>query len=417
LSKTRRQEDTLRPIQLVEQHIIHRDNPCWRSIDAASFAAKNIYNAANYRVRQAYIREGKYIGYAELDKQFKQADLLPDQQLPSKVVQQVLRQLDSAWQSFFAAREEYALHPDKFTGRPRLPRYRHTTDGRNLLVYVEKAYFKRDLQQGRVRLSGLGVVAQTQQRRIDQVRIVPHKTHYTVEVVYTTAIEPQAHLHPEWVAGGDLGIDTLLALTSNKPGFVPLLVNGRPLKAINQRYNKHCAALQCCLPEQRFTSHQLDAITDKRNWRIKTELHRCSALIIAALVKAGIGTLVIGKNDGWKQEVNMGKRTNQTFVSIPHTQFIQMLTYKAQLAGIKVIVTEESYTSKCSFLDLEPIGRHDMYAGKRVKRSLFRASDGRYIHADVNGAYNILRKVVPNAFADGIGAAVVQPVRVYPRAN
>src|SRR5205085_797445 len=154
---------------------------------------------------------------------------------------------------------------------------------------------------------------------------------------------------------------------------------------------------------------QIEAINDNRNRRIKTALHRCSRLIIDTLVKAGIGTLVIGKNDGWKQQVNLGRRTNQNFVSIPHAQFIDMLTYKAQLVGIRVIVTEESYTSKCSFLDLEDICKHETYAGKRIKRGLFRAADGHTIHADVNGSYNILRKVVPNAFANGIGAAVVQP--------
>ncbi len=404
-------------VQLVEQHSIGRDHRLWQAIDAASFAAKNIYNAANYRVRQAYTRQGRSIGYAEMDKQFKQADLLPDQQLPSKVVQQVLRQLDGDWQNFFAALAEWKVHPEKFTGRPRLPRYKHKTDGRNLLVYVEKAYFKRELAQGRVRLSGLGVVAKTKQRVIDQVRIVPHKTHYTVEVVYSQAVKPAENLNPALVAAGDLGIDTLLALTSNQPGFVPLLVSGRPLKAINQGYNQHRAELQSRLKADQHTSRQLEAMTDHRNRRLQTELHRCSRLIIDTLLKAGIGTLVIGKNAGWKQEVNLGSRTNQNFVSIPHAQFIDMLTYKARLVGIRVIVTDESYTSKCSFLDLEPIGQHDVYAGKRVKRGLFRARDGRLIQADVNGSYNILRKVVPNAFANGIGAAAVQPVRVYPRAN
>lgn len=404
-------------MQLVEQHLIRRDHPLWEAIDAASFAAKNIYNAANYRLRQVYIHEGRYISYAELEKQFKQSALLPDQQLPSKVVQQVLRQLDHDWQSFFAAQAEYKRQPDKFTGRPRLPRYKHKREGRQVLSYVEKAYFKRDLAQGRVRLSGIGVVAQTKQRSIDQVRIVPHKTHYSVEVVYSHIIQPAKHLKPELVAAGDLGIDTLLALTSNQPGFVPLLVSGRPLKAINQGYNQRRADLQRRLQTGQHTSRQLEAVTDKRNRRIKMELHRCSRLIIDTLLHASIGTLVIGKNDGWKQEVALGRRTNQNFVSIPHTQFIGMLIYKAQLVGIRVIVTEESYTSKCSFLDLEDISKHDTYAGKRIKRGLFRAADGRTLQADVNASYNILRKVVPNAFANGIGAAVVQPVRVYPRPN
>ncbi len=404
-------------VQRVEQHILWPGDPVWQAIDAASFAAKNLYNAANFRVRQAYIFEGRYLPYETLEKGFKQADLLDDQRLPSKVVQQVLRQLDQDWQSFFAALAEWKDCPEKFSGRPRLPKYKHKTDGRQLLVYVEKAYFKRDLARGLIQLSGLGVVAQTKQRAIDQVRIVPHKTHYTVEVVYTQPIEPAKNLKRNLTAAADLGVDTLCALTSDKPGFVPLLVNGRVIKAINQGYNQRRAELQSRLPVNQHTSRQLEAITDNRNLCIRTELHRCSRLIVDTLVRAGIGTLVIGKNQGWKQAVALGSRTNQNFVSIPHAQFIDMLTYKARLVGIQVIVSEESYTSKCSFLDLEPVGKHESYAGKRVKRGLFRAADGRFINADVNGAYNILRKVIPNAFADGIGAAVVQPVRVYPRAN
>lgn len=131
----------------------------------------------------------------------------------------------------------------------------------------------------------------------------------------------------------------------------------------------------------------------------------------------GMGTLVIGKNDGWKQNVRLGKRNNQNFVQIPHARFIDMLTYKAQLVGIDVIVTEESYTSKCSFLDGEAVCKQEQYAGKRVKRGLFRASDGRLIHADVNGSYNILRKAIPDAMSrhgEGIRGAVVHPVRVTP---
>jgi putative transposase len=127
-----------------------------------------------------------------------------------------------------------------------------------------------------------------------------------------------------------------------------------------------------------------------------------------------MGTLVIGKNDGWKQAVTLGKRTNQNFVQLPHARFIDLLTYKAQQVGIRVILTEESYTSKCSFLDGEPVGKHEVYAGRRIHRGLFRASDRRCLHADVNGSYNILRKVVPNAFSNGIGGAVVHPVRVTP---
>lgn len=404
-------------LYLVEQHIVWPDNPLWQAIDAASFAAKNIYNAANYRLRQAYIFKGIYLGYTELEKGFKQADLREDQQLPSKVVQQVLRQLDQDWKSFRVALAEWQVAPEKFTGRPRLPGYKPKAQGREVLVYPGNAYFRRELQNGILRLSGLGVVGQTKQHTIEQVRIVPRRTHYVIEVVYTQAVTPAQNLNLDLHAAGDLGIDTLCALTSDKPGFVPLLVNGRVLKAINQGYNHRRAELQRRLPVGQYSSRQLNALTDNRNLRLRTELHRCSRMIVETLVEHGIATLIIGKNQGWKQRVNLGKRTNQTFVSIPHAQFIDMLIYKATLVGIKVIVSEESYTSKCSFLDLETIGKHDIYAGRRIKRGLFRSANGRLINADVNGSYNILRKVVPNAFANGIGAAVVQPERVYPRSN
>lgn len=118
--------------------------------------------------------------------------------------------------------------------------------------------------------------------------------------------------------------------------------------------------------------------------------------------------LVIGKNDGWKQEIDLGHVTNQNFVQIPH------VTYKAELVGIQVIRTEESDTSKCSFLDDEPVKKHKQYQGKRINRGLFQAGDGRRINADVNGAMNIMRKVFPNVKSDGIGASVVMPVRVTP---
>ncbi|MFL5803877.1 MAG: IS200/IS605 family accessory protein TnpB-related protein, partial [Roseiflexaceae bacterium] len=135
---------------------------------------------------------------------------------------------------------------------------------------------------------------------------------------------------------------------------------------------------------------------------------------IDLLVTEGIGTLVIGKNDGWKQEISIGKRNNQNFVFIPHTRFIQMLTYKAELVGIEVVLTNESHTSKCSFLDDEPLCHHEHYAGKRIKRGLFRASDGRLINADVNGAYNIIRKAIPGAFGQGKAGVVVHPVGSAP---
>jgi putative transposase len=154
-------------------------------------------------------------------------------------------------------------------------------------------------------------------------------------------------------------------------------------------------------------------MTDRRNRRINHDLHRASRWIIDHLVKEEIGTLVVGKNPGWKQCIRMGKQNNQSFVQIPHARFIDMLAYKAELEGIHFVANEESHTSKASFLDLEPIQHQDQYLGRRVHRGLFVSAKGKRIHADVNGSYNIIQKAAPCAFtAAGVEGAVVRPVRI-----
>jgi putative transposase len=201
---------------------------------------------------------------------------------------------------------------------------------------------------------------------------------------------------------------------------VPVLVNGRPLKCINQEYNKQRAALQSKLAKQdRFTCRKLDQLTDKRNRRIKHYLHVASHRLVGVLVEAGISTLVIGKNPLWKQEVKMGKRNNQSFVQIPHARFIEMVQYKAALVGIQVKITEEAYTSKASFLDLDPIPSYDpnrteqpKFSGRRVSRGMYQTSSKRLINADVNGSFNIGRKVFPTAIGLGIAASAVRPRRL-----
>lgn len=398
--------------QLAEQHIINKSDPRWAAVDEAARMSKNVYNAALYKARQAYFNGKGYPGYRALEAQFKQHHLLHDQQLPAKVVQQVLMQLDHDWQNYFAALKAWQTNPAAFEGKPQPPGYKNKARGRNQLVYTDQAVSKTAFQQrGVIIPSQLPIEIQAQQTTFDQVRILPRKAHYEVEVVYNETVY-LAHPDPQKVAGVDVGLNNLAAVTFNQPGIRPLLVNGRPLKSINQHYNKVRARLQGQLPAGQFTSHRLERLADQRHRQIQHYLHQASRLIVRHLVKYGIGTLIIGKNDGWKQAINLGKRNNQNFVQIPHARFIQMLTYKAEREGIVVIATEESYTSKCSFLDDEPLHRHAQYRGRRIQRGLFRASDGRLLNADVNGSANIIRKVVPNAFADGIEAVVVSPLRV-----
>jgi len=219
-------------------------------------------------------------------------------------------------------------------------------------------------------------------------------------------------------------LNNLAAIATNNQQLPSLLINGRHLKSINQFYNKEKAKLQLKLDTStskrghKRIQEEIHKLTRKRNNKIKHELHQASNMIVNQLSAANVSRLVIGKNDGWKQETNMGKRNNQNFANIPHAKLIEMLRYKWERLGGRFETTEESYTSKCSFLDNEVIGKHTTYMGKRNRRQ-FVSNLGFEINADINGAANILRKVVNNAWASWSNAEliegfVVSPPRVTP---
>jgi putative transposase len=411
-------------MQLVEQHVIERKDPRFTVIDAAAFKSKNLYNAALYEMRQAFIHQGIYLSYEEMDKRMQPHEAY--KALPAKVSQHVLKQLADAWKAFREAKAAYEEDSSKFTGRPRLPKYKHKTEGRNILIYTLQAISKPGLKRGLIQPSLLPIEVQTQQQDVHQVRIIPRNGHYVVEVVYSK--EPvQAQVDPSFCVAIDLGVTNLAAITSNRAGFIPRLVNGRTLRAINQWYNKRIKELKLCLPKEKRerVTKQMELITNKRNRQVNHYLHAASKSVIDFLLKQGVGTIIVGKNPLWKQEAGTGKRNNQNFVAIPHARFIDMLTYKAALIGIQVEIQEESYTSKASFLDLDPIPTYKpddetkySFSGKRMGRRnrLYRTKDGKIICADVNGSYNILRKRKPDAFvkagAKGLAAYVVQPLRL-----
>jgi len=409
-------------MQLTEQHVIDRKDPRYAVIDAAAFASKNLYNAALYEIRQVFIHEEVHIPYEEMDKRMKQHEAY--RALPAKVSQQVLKQLDKNWKSFKEGLKAYEEDPSKFIGRPRLPKYKHKTEGRNILIYTIQAISKKGLKRSLVQPSMLPISVKTKQKDVDQVRIVPRNGYYVVEVIYTKK-PVQAKVDPSFCVGIDLGVTNLAAIASNREGFIPRLVNGRPIKAWNQWYNKRMKELKNQLPkdDRERVTRQMERITNTRNRQIHHYLHTASKRIVDFLAEERIGTIIIGKNPLWKQETGIGKRNNQNFVSIPHARFIDMLTYKAALVGIQVEVREESYTSKASFLDLDPIPdyksndeKQHVFSGKRIgkRNRLYRTKDGRKICADVNGAYNILRKSRPDAFSEAKGVAgyVVHPVRL-----
>nr|WP_244422432.1 hypothetical protein [Ktedonobacter racemifer] len=158
-------------MQLVERHLIHPTDPRYAAIDAASFASKNLYNLANYHMRQSFIKTGKYLGYVEVYHLVKHTDAY--QALPRKVSNDILRLLDKNWKSFRKGLAAWFEDPSKFLGRPKLPKYKDKQKGRNILVYDLQALSKRALKQGSMAPSQLGIEIPTKQTHVKQVRIVP----------------------------------------------------------------------------------------------------------------------------------------------------------------------------------------------------------------------------------------------------
>jgi IS605 OrfB family transposase len=402
-------------MKLVINRIVKSSNIYFKEIDDLCFASKNLYNSANYLIRQEYINNKKYLNYYEIYKLLKTSDQY--KALPSKAAQANLRLLDKSWKCYFEAIKSYYKNPIKFTGKPKLPGYKDSLKGRNLVVFNYQAISKSILLKNKViKLSCLNILIPTtlKYESICEVRIVPKLNHYKIEIVYNS--DPiDLNLDKIRVASIDLGLNNLVTIGFNTKDVKPLIINGRPLKSINQFFNKTRAKFQSTIKNK--SSKRIQNLTNKRNNKVQDYLHKSSRIIINQLIHNNIGLLIIGKNEGWKENINIGKKNNQNFVSIPHCTFINQLIYKAQLVGIEVILQEESYTSKASFIDQDNIptykkGTKHTFSGKRIKRGLYKSKESIFINADLNGAYNILRKAVPNSFEDGIEGFVVNPIRL-----
>ena len=283
-------------MQLVEQTVLRKGDPRYDTIDRAAFAAKNLYNAALYEVRQSFIFAHRYLGFSEMYHRMKTHEAY--RALPRKVSQQVLRLLEKNWQSYFAACLAYREHPETFLGHPKLPKYKDKQKGRTILIYTDQALSRAAFKRGIIHPSGLPLEVPTTHTDVAQVRIVPRTGSYVVEVVYEQEVK-QVPVDTSLYAAVDIGLNNLATLTANKRGFVPRLVNGRALKSINQAYNKERARLTGALMKEdarRCTSPRLERLTNKRNRRVNHELHVSSRRIVDLLVSEGIGTIIIGNN-------------------------------------------------------------------------------------------------------------------------
>lgn len=399
-------------MKLVERHIIKPNHPFFKECDELAFKTKNLYNQALYRQRQHFFKTGLYLGCFDLQKQFQDENQVDYRALPAKVSQQTLRTLDKNWKSYFKANKEYKKDPSKFKAVPKIPKYKRKNKGRSVVIYEKQAISKTALKRGVVKLSQTNIELPKNVDNVQQARIVSKFGYYVIEVVFKK--DETTPMSNNNIAAIDLGLVNLATLTFNT-GQAPVIVNGRPVKSINQFFNKKKAKLMSFVGNK-GRSKRIEKLSLKRNNKITDYLHKSSRYIVNQLVSESVSTLIVGWNKNMKQDINIGKRNNQNFVSVPFYKFISQLQYKCQLKGIKVIVREEAYTSKCSFLDLEPICKHETYKGNRGKRGLFKSSDGTLINADVNASYNIMRKgfqnVVPNVFSEGIEGVAVRPLKV-----
>ena len=368
---------------LVERHIFTDQHEYFKELDYLCFLGKNLYNSSIYNLRLKYEEDKGYMNWIELNNKFKDENQKDYRALPTRVSKQVLKSVDNNYKSFFSKIK-------KGDTKVRPPKYLHKTKGRFPLSY-EKGAISFKKREGYIHLSQTNIFIKSNKTKeeVQFVRVTPRGNHYVVEVGYNVK-EEELKFDNGRYASIDLGVNNLITMTSNV--FKPLIINGKPVKSINQYYNKKISKSKSRLPVGVYSSRYISNLYRRRENKINDYFHKTSTYIVNHLVSNQINTLVIGYNKGWKQDINIGKRNNQNFAFIPFYRLVSMLEYKCALKGINVILQEENYTSKCSFLDNEDICKHSDYMGKRIKRGLFKSSNGIKINADVNGSLNILKK-------------------------
>ncbi|WML41568.1 transposase [Neobacillus sp. OS1-2] len=461
---------------------IHPHHELFDYCDSLCFKAKNLYNITNYYIRQVYTalrkeiinenqlqvlsdiktylpqineirlksyekakakpkkvdkngklivpklklfemptQEKSFIGYTFVEALFKVMKQIDYTSMPSQSNQQTMRKVYDDWKSYFEASKKYKLNPARFSGKPRIPKYK----SKNSCTTCYLTNQITEIKNGNIlKLPGtdlqlnLGKVAHSE-GKLQQVRIVPSYGRYVIEIVFKSEQEKEIKrtdqqknefvFEPRRVMGIDLGVDNLATIVDNT-GLKPLLIKGTGLKSTNQYYNKLRAKYMCIIrngkvpKEGIFTTNRLISLDRKRNNRVMDFLHKASAKVVEIALKRTIDTIIIGRNVGWKSKVEMKKPDKQTFIQIPYATFIEMIRYKAERQGIQVIDREESYTSKSSFLDNDPIptfgeNHHPDFSGYRCSRAFYKIKGSNVlIHADVNGAFNIVRKQVNDAF-------------------
>lgn len=388
----------------VERHVI-KDN----RYEEICHKSGLLYNYCLYAFRQG-VFTGNYIKEYELSTKLGKENQYDFRNLPCHVSRNVIKQVSENIKSWIRAKKEYEKHPDKFQRRPKLPDYKN---GKKLNIVVFDELSCRIKEDGCVHFVKniiKPIRTKVKPDELIQIRIIPEATCFIVEIVYERK-ETDLGLDKDNFLSIDLGLNNLCACVSNV--VESFIINGKIAKSVNQWYNKKKAKLMSFVGNK-GTSNKIKRITLLRNCWIEDKLHKISRYIVNFCRSNNIGTIIIGLNKGWKNKINIGKRNNQHFVSIPHSKLINKIVYKAKLLGINVIIHEESYTSKIDHLAFEPLKKQESYLGKRKKRGLFQISIGKLINSDINGAIGIARKVIGDSFIGKIidSGFVFNPIRL-----
>jgi putative transposase len=377
--------------------------------------SKNLYNQTNYVLKHQFLKKEKLSSYVDLVKLFQTPSKNDEennyQKLPAQTAQWTIRKVREAWNSFFKAMKTWKKHPEEFKEMPKPPKYKNK-NGEFLLIFTNQQCKIEDGILKFPKIMNLEVETRLDDVNLREVRVIPQGVGYLIEIVYEKEIMDLAKGESKKNMGIDIGLRNIVTI-GDSISNEGIAVKGGVLKSINQFFNKEYARLRS-ISDRQIGNKQLTKkekrLFMKRNRKIKDIMHKLSKAIVQYAKTRNIDTIIIGHNNGWKQSANMGRINNQNFVQIPFNTLINQIKYKAEETGIQVIIQDEEHTSKCSFLDNESIEHHDEYMGKRIKRGIFRSKDGILMHADLNAVYNIIKKAIPEAFADG-----VEGIGLYPK--
>jgi len=383
-----------------EQQQICKGHPMYNIVTDFCIRSKNFYNYALYITRQEFIFNNKWIRYQDLQKTLK--DTEPYKQLMSQSSQCVLQVLERNWKSYFNGIKEWKRSPQKFLGMPRLPNYKKKNGKFVWFLKNNQTYIKENKLYFRLKVFDGYSFKTNATGRLISIRFIPQNDYYTLEIIYEKEIKNKENYNTN-CASIDLGVNNFVTMTNNV-GLQPIVINGKGVKSINQYYNKQRAKLlsEVTKRNNQFWSHALDTLNRKRYNRIKNFMHHTSKYIVNYCIINNIDNLAVGLNKTWKQDCKLGDKVTQTFTFIPYDLLIKQLKYKCDECGIQFVNTEENYTSGTSFLDNEEPIKENYNKSRRVKRGLFKSNNGTLINSDVNGSLQIMKKVFPKAFVNGI---------------